>query len=160
MKKNMILIGLLCFGYCIRAQSNFKTFNWNDTSFTAGSKRKIMIFFRPRIEDSFSFAVMDTVLLFMKKNPELKIAINCHLDQQGNYKMNMHLSQARAKSIVNYCIRHGSIDSTRLVPHGYGSQYPIISINEINKMKDRHKKDSLFQINRRTEIEILATDYK
>ena len=80
----------------------------------------------------------------LNDNPELKIEIAGHTDNQGNPSANQLLSENRAKSVMEFLIRTGT-DSTRLTYKGYGQKIPIAS----NDTKDgRHQ-------NRRTEFKII-----
>jgi len=80
----------------------------------------------------------------LKDNPELKIEIAGHTDDQGNASANQLLSENRAKSVMEFLIRNG-IESSRLTHHGYGQNSPIAS----NDTEDGR------QQNRRTEFKII-----
>ena len=162
MKRVIILLGILfyCFSNSF-AQTNSKTFKWSDTTFEVGSERLIVIYWSLDYSgmQPESKLVCDTVVAFMKKNQNLQIGIYCNTDQQGDYTHNMKLSNARAQSITNYCIYKG-VDSARITPKGWGYQRPIVHLSEIKKLKTKQERDSAYQINRRTEVVILKTDYK
>jgi peptidoglycan-associated lipoprotein len=93
----------------------------------------------------------------------------------GDDNANLLLSKRRAQAVVDYLTQKG-YDVDRLVAKGYGESKPVVVTEEIAKM------DSLFvvgmelspsviekfpktsqekanQINRRTELRILSTDY-
>ncbi len=148
----------------LRTDSSFApkgTFNWTDKAFTVGTKRRIEVRFcldKACIEDSNP--ALDTTAKFIKANPFLKIGIYNHTDQQGSPQHNIPLSIVRARSITNYLRFKDGIDSARLVPKGFGFTQLIIPTSVIMKEKDKHKRDSLYQINRRTEIVILDNAYK
>ncbi len=108
---------------------------------------------QPQSKDSLNYLVR-----LLRNNPTLAIELDAHTDQQGDYNLNIKLSQARAKSCVNYLISQG-IDSARLTPKGWGYTKLLISTATINKAKNKHEKDSLYQINRRTVFRILSWDY-
>lgn len=108
---------------------------------------------RPESKDSLNYLVR-----LLNDNPTLQIELDAHTDQQGSPKHNMKLSQARAQSCVNYLISQG-IDSTRLVPKGWGETRLLIKTPQIMAEKDKHKRDSLYQINRRTVFQILSWTY-
>jgi outer membrane protein OmpA-like peptidoglycan-associated protein len=167
MKRFIILASIILYCFSNSYAQNKSTFNWTDTTFTVGSERLITIIWdldysgmRPE-----SKVTCDTVVNFMKKNPNLQIGIYCNTDQQGSPTHNMRLSQARAQCVVSY-IRYQGIDSARLVPKGWGFTRLIYTTPEIMSIKDadpkiqKHKRDSLYQANRRTEVVILKTDYK
>ncbi len=64
------------------------------------------------------------VLQLLKGNPGLKLEIHGHTDDQGNDDYNMSLSKQRAEAIVSFLLLFG-IDTTRLIPKGYGESKPI-----------------------------------
>lgn len=108
---------------------------------------------RPESKDSLNYLVR-----LLNNNPTLVIELDAHTDQQGNPKMNMKLSQARAQSCVSYLISQG-IDSSRLVAKGWGETRLLIKTPEIVAQKSKAKRDSLYQINRRTVFQVLRWDY-
>lgn len=81
----------------------------------------------------------------MKKNPEMKIAVNGHTDDKGSDDYNMKLSLDRAKSVVQKLIDYG-INKDRLSAVGYGKSRPIAP-NDSDENRKR---------NRRTEFEIIS----
>ena len=54
----------------------------------------------------------------------MRIEISGHTDKTGSEPMNFKLSEARAKSVVEYLVRKG-IDRARLEYKGFGSLQPI-----------------------------------
>jgi len=108
---------------------------------------------RPESKDSLNYLVR-----LLVNNPTLKIELDAHTDQQGNPKANIKLSQARAQSCVSYLISQG-IDSARLTPRGWGDTKLIIKTPEIMAQREKKKRDSLYQINRRTVFQVLSWDY-
>ena len=100
---------------------------------------------RPR-----SKQILDTLSDFLKLNDNLIVEINSHTDERGNDDYNMKLSDARAKSCVDYLIENGIVKE-RLVFKGYGESKPLI-VNA--KTEEEH------QHNRRTAFRILSEDYK
>ncbi len=79
-----------------------------------------------------------------KVKPNVKIEISGHTDNVGSESMNQRLSEARAKSVVNYLIQKG-IQSRNLVYKGYGESQPIAPNNTSGGR----------QQNRRTEFKII-----
>jgi len=80
----------------------------------------------------------------LKKNPTLKIEISGHTDNVGDPVLNQKLSEARAKTVMNFLVQNG-IAASRLVPKGYGSSVPVAP----NTTEEGRQK------NRRTEMKIL-----
>ena len=77
----------------------------------------------------------------------MKIEISGHTDSKGSATYNLKLSEARAKSVVDFLIRSG-IEPSRLSYKGYGFLKPIAS-NDTEEGR---------QQNRRTEFKVLAFD--
>lgn len=111
----------------------------------------------------------------LEDNPNITIELGAHTDMVGDDNANLLLSKRRAQAVVDYLTQKG-YDVDRLVAKGYGESKPVVVTEEIAKM------DSLFvvgmelspsiiekfpkasqekanQINRRTELRILSTDY-
>ncbi len=75
-----------------------------------------------------SFAELDRVAEILTKQPKLKIEISGHTDNQGSLRFNTELSEARAKTVVDYLIGKG-ISATRLEYKGYAYEKPIAPNN-------------------------------
>jgi outer membrane protein OmpA-like peptidoglycan-associated protein len=80
----------------------------------------------------------------LEANPEVKIEIAGHTDNQGNAAANQVLSENRAKAVYQYLIDHG-ISVTRLMYKGYGQSKPIAT-NDTEEGRAQ---------NRRTEFRVL-----
>jgi peptidoglycan-associated lipoprotein len=111
----------------------------------------------------------------LNNNPEITIELSSHTDHIGNDEDNMKLSQARAKSVVDFLIEKG-IDSTRLIPKGYGESVPyivdmktaalhssflmagdVLSESFIEKL-DRQQQIIARKLNRRTEFKVIEDE--
>lgn len=88
-----------------------------------------------------SITELANVIQLLNDNPTLHIEIEGHTDNTGSKAYNQTLSEARAKSVVNYLIEHG-IDAGRLTSKGYGLSKPVAS----NKTAEGRAE------NRRTEL--------
>lgn len=97
-----------------------------------------------------SFASLDKLVEMLRDNPSMRIEISAHTDDIGKEAYNQKLSEARAKSVVNYLVGKG-IDRGRLQFKGYGSSQPIAP----NKNEDGTDNPEGRQKNRRTEFKIL-----
>ncbi len=93
--------------------------------------------------DPKSIAVLDGFIEFLNENPNVKLQIRGHTDNIGAYRMNMTLSENRAKSVYDYLITQG-ISANRLSYKGFGPDMPIAS----NQTEEGRAK------NRRTEFVI------
>lgn len=93
-----------------------------------------------------SLAELQDIKSLMQQNPELKIELSGHTDNQGNYKYNMLLSQKRANAVFDWLVAQG-VSSDRLSAKGYGTMYPKATNETVQGRKQ----------NRRTELKV--TDY-
>ncbi len=92
-----------------------------------------------------SIAELERLHRLMEESASLKIEISGHTDNIGTASYNQKLSEARAKSVVDYLLDKG-ISNDRLVYKGYGFTKPIAS-NETEEGR---------QQNRRTEFEVMG----
>ena len=101
-----------------------------------------------------SYPSLDSLATILLKAPNFKVGINSHTDARGTSESNIDLSQRRAQSVVNYLVSKG-IDTDRLVATGYGET------RLLNKCADGVEcTEEEHQVNRRTEFEILSTEFK
>lgn len=91
-----------------------------------------------------SYSELNLVYNFLNENPQTKIEISGHTDNKGSHEYNLNLSEARAKSVVDYLINKG-IDKKRLSYRGASLNEPIAS----NKTEEGR------QMNRRVEFKII-----
>ncbi|MEY3432596.1 MAG: hypothetical protein RL131_532, partial [Bacteroidota bacterium] len=94
---------------------------------------------------SESMGELDKVVSILQDNPGIKVELSGHTDATGNPEDNQKLSEARAKSVVDFLISKG-ISANRLSYKGYGSTKPIAS-NETDEGK---------ALNRRTELTVIS----
>jgi OOP family OmpA-OmpF porin len=87
---------------------------------------------------------LNRLLLFLQRNPNIKVEIGGHTDNMGGAKYNLDLSQKRAAEVVNYLKTKG-IDIKRISSKGYGEMQPL-------KPNDSEENKA---INRRIEFKIL-----
>jgi outer membrane protein OmpA-like peptidoglycan-associated protein len=92
-----------------------------------------------------SYTELDKLIDLMNYNPNLKIEISGHTDNQGTPEYNQTLSEQRAKAVNDYLVKHG-IEQGRLTYKGYGQTKPI-GTNDTDEGRAQ---------NRRTEITIIA----
>ncbi|MCB1178525.1 MAG: PD40 domain-containing protein [Leptospiraceae bacterium] len=91
-----------------------------------------------------SFPILNTIIDFLKDNPDQRIKIIGHTDLTGDLEFNQQLSWYRAESVKKYFVSKG-IDKMRILTDGKGSSQPVIN----------NKEPESNQINRRTEFEVL-----
>jgi outer membrane protein OmpA-like peptidoglycan-associated protein/Tol biopolymer transport system component len=90
-----------------------------------------------------SFSELNKLVAFLKSSPNVSIEIGGHTDAVGDAKLNLALSENRAKSVYNYLVEKG-IATTRLSFKGFGSTVPVAD----NGTEEGRAK------NRRTEFKI------
>jgi len=93
-----------------------------------------------------SIAVLEKLVNIMVENPTIHIEISGHTDSDGTDEHNLKLSEARAKSVVDYLIKSG-IDPRRLSWKGYGESKPIApNDTPANKQKNRRTEMKITKI--------------
>lgn len=97
-----------------------------------------------------SHEVLDQLVSMLNENKDMKLEIGAHTDSKGSDAYNLKLSDARAKSVVDYLIGKG-IDASRLVAKGYGESTPVAE----NENPDGSDNPEGRQKNRRTEFKII-----
>ena len=118
---------------------------------------------------------LDSMVQVLNDNPYVTIEMGSHTDRVGSDEYNNKLSEARAKSVVDYLIENG-VDSARLQYHGYGKTRPKIVTKRIARLYPQFNEGDTLnepfvmalskedlaaadQINRRTEFQVLTTNY-
>jgi len=87
--------------------------------------------------------VLDTVVAYLKRNPDVEVTIDGHTDNTGSDKVNNPLSVKRAEATKKYLVSKG-INADRMTTAGFGSTQPVAD----NKTAEGRQK------NRRIEIKI------
>ena len=122
-----------------------------------------------------SKAALDSMVQVLKDNPYVTIEMSSHTDRIGSQEFNLDLSTRRAKSVVDYLIAHG-IEKERLKFQGYGKSRPKVVTKRIARLYpqftegdtlteafidtlSRENKAAADQINRRTEFQVLTTNF-
>lgn len=101
--------------------------------------------------------VLDKLYDFLVLNDNLTVEIQSYTDCRGNDAYNMRLSQARAKSCVDYLVSKG-IARERLIPKGFGETEPLFICEDIEAFKktDKAKFEEMHQRNRRTAFKVTS----
>jgi outer membrane protein OmpA-like peptidoglycan-associated protein len=113
-----------------------KTFKLNNVLFQRATDHLI---------DS-SYAELDIVYRMMIDNPDIRIELSGHTDNQGNPRSNVELSQARVEAVKQYLVERG-IDPDRITGRGYGGSRPIAS----NRTEETRR------LNRRVEFQVIGS---
>lgn len=89
----------------------------------------------------------------LKDNPHVKVELGSHTDSRGTNEDNEILSEARAKSAVEYLVNQLDIDPDNIIYNGYGEEMLKNECSDgVECTEVQH------QQNRRTEIKILNID--
>ena len=67
---------------------------------------------------------LDRLVLIMQQNPDVRIEIGGHTDDEGSIAYNQRLSEQRARAVVDYLVQRG-IEVSRLRSVGYGASRPV-----------------------------------
>src|SRR6187397_2075943 len=68
--------------------------------------------------------ILDTVVAYLKRNPDVEVTIDGHTDNTGSDKVNKTLSVKRAEATKKYLVSKG-VNGDRLVTAGFGSTQPV-----------------------------------
>lgn len=93
-----------------------------------------------------SRAELNKLIAFLNQNKTVKIELSGHTDNTGDKKLNVTLSNNRAKAVYDFLITEGKIAPERLAYKGYGDSKPKVP-NDTAENKAK---------NRRTEFKITA----
>lgn len=95
---------------------------------------------------------LDKLARLFMDNPGLSFELSSHTDSRASITYNLMLSEARAKSAVDYLLRKG-VDPQRIVARGYGEA------RLRNHCKDGVEcSEEQHQLNRRTEFKVTRLD--
>jgi outer membrane protein OmpA-like peptidoglycan-associated protein len=128
-------------------------FTLQDSIFRIGDcliDRTIVFNYTSSTELHSGYLFLDSLLIFLQKNPQLSIEIGVHNDERANTQASVLLTPRRAKYTAEYLMQHG-IPSDRIRAIGYESRKPLI-IGA--KTEEEHS------LNRRVEITILKTTFR
>lgn len=119
---------------------------------------------------------LDELAQMLRDNPNITVEMASHTDRHGSDEYNIDLSRRRAASVIDYLVQAG-IPQARLQYQGYGKSRPKSVTKRIARLYPDFKEGQLLdeeyvlslppelqdkadQINRRTEFQVLSTDYE
>src|SRR5262245_22949380 len=68
--------------------------------------------------------LLDEVAVVMKRDPELRLRVEGHTDNQGKEEANLDLSKRRAAAVKDALVSRG-VDASRVESLGCGAKYPL-----------------------------------
>lgn len=74
-----------------------------------------------------SFPTLQAVASAIKGLAGARVRVDGHTDQQGTDEYNLELSRRRARSVAQWLIEKGGVDSALIETQGYGRSRPIVS---------------------------------
>ncbi|MCC7437895.1 MAG: OmpA family protein [Armatimonadetes bacterium] len=94
----------------------------------AGGSTRLMVFFDYDKSDLLpeSVSELERLAEFMRSNPDTRIGLEGHTDDQGSDDYNDALSQRRAASVRQYLLDAG-IPGARMETKGFGKRKPLVS---------------------------------
>lgn len=95
------------------------------------------------------------VVNFLKKYSQFKVEFGTHTDTRGSDKYNLAFSTKVSKNVVSWLTNNQGIDSSRVVPVGYGESNPLFNEVEINALSSEEEKEQKRRLNRRHILTIL-----
>ena len=119
---------------------------------------------------------LDEMAQTLRDNPNVTIEMASHTDRHGSDRYNIALSARRAQAVIDYLISVG-IEPDRLQSQGYGKSRPKTITRKLAREYPQFPEGSVLteeyiltlapadqevadQINRRTEFQVLSTDYR
>jgi outer membrane protein OmpA-like peptidoglycan-associated protein len=81
---------------------------------------------------------LDSIVVFMQRNPSTRIEISGHTDNTGKEAHNLRLSENRADAVAEYVVDKG-IETSRVSFNGYGSSRPIAG-NETERGRSKNRR--------------------
>lgn len=135
------------------------SFTLRDSVFTAGSILRINVYFdfnkatiRPE-----SKPLLDSIAKFLIAHPNLIVEVSNHRDSRGGDVYSTDITKTRARAVCDYFISRG-VPASQVMYKGYGDSTPLILPTYIKSLKSKEAQESMYQLNRRTELRIIQVN--
>jgi outer membrane protein OmpA-like peptidoglycan-associated protein len=92
-----------------------------------------------------SAPILEQIGTMMQEHPELKLLVEGHTDNEGEFDWNMELSADRAASVKTYLVENLGIEVDRMRTMGLGSTQPVDS-NETPEGRQKNRRVELVKI--------------
>ncbi|WP_018343196.1 OmpA family protein [Cytophaga aurantiaca] len=151
---------LLTCSHSLFAQNEF---TFNDTVFHVGQKKTVHIAnaydgpctVSPCYDLGDNKKVYDSIVAFLNQNKTLRVAFFWYSDLRGSDEYNLYQSNIMAKGLISILMKLG-IEEYRISSIGMGEAFPVMTNEQIEKLKTDDEKFSAHSKNRRVEIIILS----
>ncbi len=91
-----------------------------------------------------SFEELDKLLAILKNYPKMVILLEGYTDNQGDFSLNVKLSESRVNAVREYLIKKGNIAKNRIAVKAWGPLKPISSnSDEQSRQKNRRVEFSI-----------------
>lgn len=111
-----------------------KTYNFKSLQFETGKSELL----------STAYSELNELIIYLKKNPSVKILIRVFTDSGGDAVDNMELSYKRAQTVMSYLLSN-EIDKENISIEGKGNHFPVGSNNtEAGTKKNQRVEISFF----------------
>lgn len=130
-----------------------------DTAFFPGEIVRLDVLYdlgKPTLRPE-SYPLIDSLAKFLIAHPELTVEIGNHTDTRGSDAMNIKLTDARSRSVVDRLLLDG-VPASQVLPKGYGESQTLVTEAYVNAQKPREAREQLHTLNRRTELKILSVN--
>ncbi|HWF44016.1 MAG TPA: OmpA family protein [Candidatus Kapabacteria bacterium] len=131
--------------YPVTSDTNVSLRHDIDLNPTLSGKTRLLVFFdfNSSVLKKESFPDLNRAVTLLKNNPNMSVTVAGYTDSIGSAEFNLKLSDARARSVLDYLITHG-IPASRVQAIGYGESNPIAT-NETDEGR---------AMNRRVEFQV------